>query len=569
MSRRCSPFCVLKLHWNNQHQELPPGKDAGNSVPLDQTQGVSTGPDTVRPNIVSPPVSNDSPNSAITQPVSNGLTRRLYFGTFGLVYLIAFLSLWSQVQDLIGSDGLLPLDRFFRAVHDKFRASSYLLLPSLLWLNPSDRMLNLYCGTGCGLSILLTLGIAPRLTLLLLWTIYLSLSSAGQDFLSFQWDTLLLEMTLCSWFYAPSGLRANWRSPCGRWASWTLWALAFKLMFLSGATKLLSGDTSWSDGTALEFHYYTQPIPSWPAWYAYQSPLVLHRLALFGMFTVEIALPFLVFCGGRGRAIFGVSAATLMVVIEATGNFGFFNLQTIVLCIPLLNDHLMSRFIPKQWQYVDLAPPPTIERAKWIRIAFRSSVSLLLFISLLSFVSEIANTARNGRIPQFVKTPIEWADGLLLSWGRPYLLRPLSAFRTINGYGLFRVMTTSRKEIVIETSDDGTTWTACEFPYKPGKIDRAPPIVAPQMPRLDWQMWFAALNLQGNQHWLTSLVKKILNGSPVAARLLGHPELTTSPPKYVRLVMYDYKFTSADQRRATGNWWNRSFEGHLTGAIQK
>ena len=236
------------------------------------------------------------------------LTRRLYFHSFGLVYLLAMLSLWGQVHDLIGQQGLLPAHSFFKLVYERFGTTAYWMLPSLCWVSSGDLMLDLLCGVGTLLSLLLTAGLAPRPVLLSLWAIYLSLCVAGQDFLSFQWDTLLLEMTVCSFFYAPRGLRPDWRIPSSPWTYWPLWVLAFKLMFLSGITKLLSGDSSWIDGTALAFHYYTQPIPSWPAWYASQLPFGINRLALLMLFVAEILLPFLVFVGRRGRIVFGMAS---------------------------------------------------------------------------------------------------------------------------------------------------------------------------------------------------------------------------------------------------------------------
>jgi hypothetical protein len=179
----------------------------------------------------------------------------------------------------------------------------------------------------------------------------------------------------------------------------------------------------------------------------------------------------------------------------------------------------------------------------------------------------MVRTQHGDKIPKVVSAILGAADRLLLSWAEPRVLAPIAPFRTINGYGLFRVMTTRRPEIVIETSHDGVTWAACEFPYKPGRVDRSPPVVAPDMPRLDWQMWFAALNPRGNEYWLTALVQRILEGNPKTARLLGHPELARDPPRYVRLAVFEYKFSSIEQRRSTGAWWSRSHTGYLTGPM--
>lgn len=492
------------------------------------------------------------------------MSRRLYFVALGIVSLIAFLSLWSQIHGLIGKRGILPAEAFFKLAHQQLGASAYLKLPSLCWVTSSDLMLHMLCAAGAGLSVLLIVGFSQRLVLVLLWGIYLSLCVAGQAFLGFQWDTLLLEMYACSVLYAPSGVwaRKQAHEPMTL-AKWLLWGLAFKLMFLSGVTKLLSGDGSWHDGTALQYHYYTQPIPNWISWYAAQWPLPMHQLSLLGMFLVELVLPFLVFTGQKGRAIFGVATIVLMLLIEATGNFGFFNLQTIVLCIPLLNDEQLRKVVPSRW--MPNATTGTITpRPKWRLVIGSTCASLILVISFLTIVREMVHTQRAGKIGNPVAFVLRQGDRLLLSWAEPWILDPIISFRTVNGYGLFRVMTTHRPEIVVEISDDGQHWQPCEFPYKPGRVDRPPPIVAPHMPRLDWQMWFAALNPRGNIYWLSSLMERILQGDSSTARLMGQPDLAKSPPRFVRLVLYEYKFSSLEQRRATGAWWSRSFTGELT-----
>lgn len=422
------------------------------------------------------------------------MTGRLYFVALGLVSLIAFLSLWTQVHGLIGEYGILPAGAYFRLAHQQLGASAYLKLPSVCWVASSDLSLHLLCAAGTILSGLLIAGIWPRVLLVLLWAVYLSLSVAGQAFLGFQWDTLYLEMLACSVLYAPPGLfwrRSQMHQPMPL-AKWLLWGLAFKLMFLSGVTKLLSGDVSWHDGTALQYHYYTQPIPNWVSWYASQWPLLVHQLSLVGMFVVELVLPFLVFAGGKGRAIFGLATILLMVLIETTGNFGFFNLQTIVLCIPLLNDDLLRRVIPSRRVSVSAIATEPRSRPRWRLFLGGTLASLILFISVLTIVREMVKTSRGGKIADPVAFVLRQGDQLLLSWAEPLILDRISAFRTVNGYGLFRVMTTHRPEIVVEISDDGQRWEAMEFCYKPGSVDRPPPIVAPQMPRLDWQMWFAA-----------------------------------------------------------------------------
>jgi hypothetical protein len=501
-------------------------------------------------------------------PIDDRLIRRIYFASLGLISLLAFVSLWTQIHGLFGEQGLLPASQYFVLAREKLGPSAYWQLPSFCWFASNDLMLHVWCGLGSALSIVLSLGYAPRLVLVLLWSIYLSLVIAGQAFLSFQWDSLLLEMFVCSMLYAPRGLQPDWSQPPLPIARWIIWGLAFKLMFLSGVTKLLSGDSAWSDGSALMFHYYTQPIPSWPAWYACQMPIGVHQASLVVMFVVEVALPFLTFFGRSARATFGMATILLMLVIEATGNFGFFNLQTIVLCLPLLSDTLIRRLIPNRWTTVQNSVATSC-RPLWRIWVGHSLATCVLCLSVLTIVRESVRTSQPDKLPKAVSSGFEKTQRLLLSWSEPRILDPVSGFRSVNGYGLFRVMTTRRPEIVVEISRDGVVWSPIEFRFKPGHVDRAPAIVAPHMPRLDWQMWFAALNPRGNGYWLDALLQRILEGNPKVLQLLGHPELARDPPTFARLAYYEYKFTTAEHRRGTGAWWSRSHLGELTGTITR
>jgi hypothetical protein len=137
----------------------------------------------------------------------------------------------------------------------------------------------------------------------------------------------------------------------------------------------------------------------------------------------------------------------------------------------------------------------------------------------------------------------------------------VGALQIVNSYGLFAVMTTTRPELVYEGSNDGQNWKEYSFPYKPGDVKRELPIIAPFQPRLDWQLWFAALdgNYQADR-WTGNLVIRILEGDKAVMALLGSRPPFATPPKYVRVALYDYWFTDEAERRKTGAIWNRRFE---------
>ena len=196
---------------------------------------------------------------------------------------------------------------------------------------------------------------------------------------------------------------------------------------------------------------------------------------------------------------------------------------------------------------------PRADPRGW-RLATSAIAIVIALLSAVTLVREMEYTAAT----RFVVDALP-VNGVL-NW--------LAPFRSVNGYGLFRVMTTERPEIVIEVSADGSTWKEYEFRWKPGNLQRRPPFVEPHMPRLDWQMWFAALDPVGAQPWLARLAERILDGEPEVTRLLG-PNPLGARPLFVRLVSYDYRFTTPEERAATGAWWKRTFMQYLTGPIAR
>ena len=404
------------------------------------------------------------------------------------------------------------------------------------------------------LSVLGLAGIAPVATFGLLWICYLSLTVAGQTFLAFQWDVLLLETGLLAGLYAPLGwwpaLGAETRAPAP--IRWLLGALVFKLMFLSGITKLVSGDPTWWGLTALSFHYQTQPIPTWTSWYAHNLPAWFQTVSVVVMFCIELVVPFLAFAPPRFRRTRAVACILLclfQVAIAATGNYEFFNLLTIVLCLTLLDDHHISRLVPRAVATRGGSVMAGDEPRAW-RLAVTGAALAIGFTSGI--------TMWHGST--YTRPHPEWSNRLLS------VVQPI---RSINGYGLFRTMTTERPEIIVEGSTDGTTWTEYTFRWKPGDVGRQPRFVQPHMPRLDWQMWFAALDPSGNQHWLAPLLDGLLKNRTAVLGLLGNNPFPDAPPRYVRLAQYRYDFTTPEEGLETGAWWRREFVGYLTQPVSR
>jgi hypothetical protein len=466
------------------------------------------------------------------------LARWLFLRLLGGVYLAAFLSLWVQIHGLIGSRGILPIGDYLADVRAVTGPKRYLLVPTLCWLDPSDRFLDVLCGSGVALSGLLILGIAPSVVLFLLWALYLSLTVAGQEFLGYQWDGLLLETGLLAVFLAPPQLwpRLARQAPPSGLVLWLFRWLLFRVMFGSGMAKLVSGDPTWRGLTALQYHYETQPLPTWTSWYVHQLPGWFHGLSVLLTFAAELLVPLGIFGPRRLRHAACAGIVALMLLIAATGNYGFFNLLTIVLCVPLLDDGVF----PARWRArLASAEPRGRGWPRWLVMPFATGIFAL---SLLPFLAGIG----------------------LLQHGPTWLMttyRIVESFRSVNRYGLFAVMTTRRPEILVEGSNDGVTWLPYDFRWKPGDVRRPPAFAGPHMPRLDWQMWFAALEDYRENPWFLRFLDRLLKGSPEVLALLERNPFPDQPPRYLRAVVHDYHFSDAAARAETGAWWRRERRG--------
>jgi predicted DCC family thiol-disulfide oxidoreductase YuxK len=469
-----------------------------------------------------------------------GLSAWLFLRLLGVIHLIAFGSFWIQLAGLVGPHGIMPAQPYLDAVRDQVGAARFWALPTLCWFFGAGWFLHALCAAGVALGLALLAGVAPPACAALLWVAYLSLCAAGQVFLDYQWDALLLEATLLAVFLAPWSWR-SWRrrDDPPRFARWLLWWLLIRLMLLSGVVKLLSGDPTWRNLTALTYHFQTQPLPTWMAWYAQQLPAWFLRLSCAIMFVIELGGPLLLLLPRRARHAGAALLIGMQALIALTGNYTFFNLLTVALCLLFFDDafwrdarrrlHLPSRPAPAD------RPP-----ARWCpRSVLRPAAGVALALTVINILPMLR---RYGPWPGWMYRTLA-------------LAQPLRSFNT---YGLFAVMTTERPEIILEGSDDGRTWLPYEFKAKPGDLRQRPGFVAPHQPRLDWQLWFAALDYPQRDPWVTSLCVRLLQGSPPVLALFASNPFPRRPPRQVRAVLYDYTFTNRATRTATGRWWDRT-----------
>jgi predicted DCC family thiol-disulfide oxidoreductase YuxK len=451
----------------------------------------------------------------------------VFLRLLGAIYVAAFASLGVQILGLSGHAGIAPLGEYLNVAHRALGDSAYRFLPTLFWLNSSDAALVGGTVAGVMFGLLVVVDRCTRSALVGLFALYLSYVYAGQEFMSFQWDVLLLESGFLA-IFLPSGSRV---------VVWLYRWLVFRYLFLAGAVKLLSGDPTWHDLTALEYHFWTQPLPTPLAWYAAQLPSWLLIVGTAATLTIELGSVFLIFLPRRLRASAAYCILLLQSLIVLTGNYNFFNLLTMLLCIFLFDDAALRRVVPA-W----------LGSRAQARAALPRRATVIATVVALVVVPVGLN-----RIWQAVMRSDLPVLGTLTQAVSPLLI--------VNPYGLFAVMTVARPEIVIEGSADGKTWREYVFRYKPGPLYRRALWNIPHQPRLDWQMWFAALGSVRDNPWMATLMLRLLQGSASVLALFDSNPFRDGVPTYVRARLYDYRFADRHTHMATGQWWIRRPEG--------
>ncbi len=444
-----------------------------------------------------------------------------------VIYFAAFASMAVQIEGLIGANGILPIRSKLTEIARLFPNSKYIEFPTLFWINASDQALMLVCLAGMAAAVLLLMNMFARMALVLCYLLYLSISVAGQDFTAFQWDVFLLEAGFL-------GIFLTWGSELivflYRW-------LIARFMFMGGVVKLASGDPSWANLTALNYHYQTQPLPSPLAFYAYYLPQWFNEFCVAAVLVIELIVPFFVFLSRRFRLFAAWSFIVLQGSIILTGSYNFFNVLTILLCLFLFDDEDVEKRLPTQLISAirqKQSSPTSIANA-----AAKFWVALVLLVCATQIWMYHAK-----------RTPVTPLD---------YLVQATSTFALINNYGPFAIMTTERLEIIVEGSNDGNSWQAYQFNYKPVNLDQPLKWNIPHQPRLDWQMWFAAMEKPAADSWFAKFMGRLQEGSPQVLSLLAANPFPEKPPVYLRALLYRYSYATREQRAATGQIWQREY----------
>ena len=408
-----------------------------------------------------------------------------------------------------------------------FRAS-----PSLFYLAPTDAAFRAAAWAGVILSAIAAAGLADRRHALVsavlfaaMWALYLSFVNVGQTFYGFGWETLLLEAGFLAIFLG-SG-----RSAPIAWVNWAYRWLLFRVMFGAGLIKL-RGDPCWRNLTCLDYYFETQPMPNPLSWYFHWLPASVHRAGVVFNHVAELGVPFAYFAPQPIASIAGLVTIVFQLILIVSGNLSWLNWITIVLCIPTIDDRWFA------WL------PIGVPAAEAPHLAQRLVTYAVLGVVALLSVAPLRNMLSPAQVMNTSFDPLH----------------------LVNTYGAFGSITRTRNEIVIEGTDEenitpAAKWREYEFKGKPGDPARMPRQFAPYHLRLDWLMWFAAFSTPEEHAWFSALLVRLLEGDRGVLSLLRVNPFPDRPPRYVRAMYYRYRFTTRDERRATGRWWNRELVG--------
>lgn len=472
--------------------------------------------------------------------------RWIFLRALGVIFFSAFYALAFQIRGLIGERGILPAHLYLHELSTMYGVLHRLwYAPTLFWISASDTSLTIVVWAGLLCSLLLIANAWPRLSVALCTLLFLSCIATLQDFSSYQSDGMLLEAGLISIFFAPRGIRPGLgaANPPSRFSLFMLRWEWFRIYFESGLVKILSGDPHWRNFTAMDDYYQNSPLPSWPGWYIQHLPHWYHAGTVVITFAVELLIVWLVFLPRKFRVACFAIVTALQIGIITTSNYGFLNYIVLALGILLLDDRALER--------VRLRTPNVTEQAVWsirrrvYRIFERTVLGILLYATVVAF---------------------------LLSGSTSILALPnrmLDPFRVANAYGLFAVMTPARYEIEFEGSNDGKSWTAYPFRYKPQDVTTRPGFLGLYQPRFDWNLWFASLGPWQQSRWVVLAQERLLEGSPPVLALFKGDPFAGKPPTMIRAIVWQYWFTDLATKRQTGAWWRRTEIGSFSGVVSR
>jgi lipase maturation factor 1 len=497
------------------------------------------------------------------------LPRWIFLRALAAIYFSAFYSLLFQVKGLIGPQGILPAHDYLSAVARVYPVAKFWFAPTLFWFSSSAHALMIVTVIGLIASIAAFLNLWPRLTFFICFICFLSFVSAAQDFSNYQSDGMLLEAGFIALFFVPRGIRPGLgpATPPSHASLFLLQWEWFRIYFESGLVKLISGDRQWRTLTAMDQYYQNGPLPTWIGWYTQHLPHWFHAASAAGTLILELGIVWMLLLPRRIRIICFFIVTPWEMGVILTANYTFLNYLVLSLGFLLLDDRFVLQFAPDR-RRSNLVPERNTQTLplQSIDAVFRrpfrhmsNHLSALRFaISALMLTWIFYNTTAEMLLIAFRKLPLP-----------TFPIAALDPFRIANQYGLFAVMTNGRYEIEFQGSNDGQNWTPYLFRNKPQLLNEAPRVYAPYQPRFDWNLWFASLG-DWRQNEIVPLTEDRLleNDKDVLALFRSNP-FPQSPPRYVRAMLWQYWFTTREEKRATGNWWRRELLGMYAPELTK
>jgi lipase maturation factor 1 len=500
-------------------------------------------------------------------PKNRLFSRWLFLRALGFIYFSAFFSLVFQIQGLIGPDGILAADNFLHVIAQSLgRWERIWYAPTLLWFSAGNQVLIALCWVGMLASILLVLNFWPRGMLAICFVCFLAFVAAAQDFSGYQSDGMLLEAGFISLFFAPPGFRPRLarEHPTSRASLFLLLWEWFRIYFESGMAKIMSGDPEWRHFTAMDEYYQNGPLPTWVGWYVQHLPHWFHAGTAYATLALELGLVWMLFLPRRWKIALFFIVTPWEVGVILTANYTFLNYLVLSLGVLLLDDQFLGRFFPATWQAQ--AEMTATAASKGIAIECDTKKG-----------SHSTSVRRVGRVAALAtsSTMLFWifyatTAAMVANYPLPtFPIVALEPFRIANRYGLFAVMTRGRYEIEFQGSTDGQNWIAYPFRYKPQALNKPPGIYAPYQPRFDWNLWFASLGAWRDYPIVPNTEVRLLsNNESVLALFAGNP-FPHNPPRMIRVVLWQYWFTSMAERKRTGMWWRRQFLGLYAPTVER
>jgi hypothetical protein len=501
--------------------------------------------------------------------------RWIFLRALAAIYFSAFYSLLFQIKGLIGPDGILPAHDYLAAVARQYPSTKLWFAPTMFWLSSSSHALMVVTWIGLAASIVAFANLWPRLSFFICFVCFLSFVSAASEFSNYQSDGMLLEAGFIALFFAPRGLLPGLgaSAPPSRASLFLLQWEWFRIYFESGMVKLVSGDRQWRTLTAMDQYYQNGPLPTWIGWYVEHLPHWFHAASAAGTLLLELALVWMLFLPRRVRIVCFFIVTPWQIGVILTANYTFLNYLVLSLGLLLLDDTFVLRLVPSRYRDVIsiedanananheqkhgelpgdedelIGERPTRRVAPRTLRAHFSAIGLAISAVMLTWI--------------FYNTTVEMLGIPFRNLPLPTLpIAALEPFRIANQYGLFAVMTNGRYEIEFQGSNNGQSWTPYPFRNKPQALNEAPRIYAPYQPRFDWNLWFASLGDWRQDEIVPLTEERLLENDKAVLALFNRNPFPQSPPRFVRAVLWQYWFTTREEKRAAGNWWRRQYLG--------